>query len=173
MKTITSIFLLTFLISAQSITADERGFIVKVGDSVPYFEMNYIDGSSDKISDYLGSPVMLQFTASWCSVCRQETPHIEKEIWKRFQAKGFTVIGLDRDEPLEIVKQFVEEMQTTYPMALDPGAEIFGLFADKESGVTRNILIDSDGKIVFLTRLFDREEFNSLIKHIEQMVDPH
>jgi hypothetical protein len=71
------------------------------------------------------------------------------------------------------VKQFVEEMQTTYPMALDPGAEIFGLFADKESGVTRNVLIDSDGKIVFLTRLFDREEFNSLIKHIEQMVDPH
>ncbi len=68
MKTITSIFLLTFLISAQSITADERGFIVKVGDSVPYFEMNYIDGSSDKISDYLGSPVMLQFTAP-CYFC--------------------------------------------------------------------------------------------------------
>jgi len=103
-------------------------------------------------------------------VCRQETPHIEKEIWKRFQAKGFTVIGLDRDEPLEIVKQFVEEMQTTYPMALDPGAEIFGLFADKESGVTRNVLIDSNGKIVFLTRLFEKEEFNSLITQIEQLV---
>jgi hypothetical protein len=55
-------------------------------------------------------------------------------------------------------------------MALDPGAEIFGLFADKESGVTRNILIDSDGKIVFLTRLFEEEEFNSLIKQIEQLV---
>jgi hypothetical protein len=64
----------------------------------------------------------------------------------------------------------VEEMKTSYPMALDPGAEIFGLFADKESGVTRNVLIDSDGKIVFLTRLFEKEEFNLMIKQIEQLV---
>ena len=48
MKTITLIFLLTFLISAQNITPDERGFLVKVGDPVPDFEMIYIDGSSDK-----------------------------------------------------------------------------------------------------------------------------
>jgi peroxiredoxin len=170
MKTIKSFFLLTIFVLAQSITPDERGFIVKVGDSVPDFELNFIDGSSTKISDYLGSPVMLQFTASWCSVCRQETPHIEKEIWNRFRDKGLSVIGLDRDEPLEVVKQFVEEMKTSYPMALDPGAEIFGLFADKESGVTRNVLIDSDGKIVFLTRLFEKEEFNLLIKQIEQLV---
>jgi len=67
MKTIKSFFLLTIFVLAQSITPDERGFIVKVGDSVPDFELNFIDGSSTKISDYLGSPVMLQFTASWCS----------------------------------------------------------------------------------------------------------
>ena len=54
-------------------------------------------------------------------------------------------------------------------MALDPGAEIFALFATKESGVTRNVLIDKEGKIVFLTRLFDPDEFNSLIKHIEEL----
>ena len=26
---------------------------------------------------------MLQFTASWCSVCRTEMPFIEKEIWQK------------------------------------------------------------------------------------------
>ena len=51
-------------------------------------------------------------------------------------------------------------MGTTYPLALDTGAEIFGLFADKNSGVTRNVVIDQQGKIVFLTRLFEEKEYN-------------
>jgi len=53
-------------------------------------------------------------------------------------------------------------MKITYPLALDPGAEIFGLFAQKEAGVTRNVIIDRKGKIIFLTRLFEQEEFNKM-----------
>ena len=53
-------------------------------------------------------------------------------------------------------------MAITYPLALDPGADIFGLFSDKEAGVTRNVIIDRNGKIIFLTRLFDREEFDKM-----------
>ena len=47
----------------------------------------------------------------------------------------------------------------SYPLALDPGADIFGMIAQKEAGVTRNIIIDRTGKIIFLTRLYDRPEF--------------
>jgi hypothetical protein len=45
-------------------------------------------------------------------------------------------------------------------------ADIFGLFAQKEAGVTRNVIIDRSGKFVFLTRLFDREEFDKMKKVI-------
>ena len=57
-------------------------------------------------------------------------------------------------------------MAVTYPLALDPGADIFGLFAVKEAGVTRNVIIDRSGKIIFLTRLFDKEEFDRMKKVI-------
>ena len=53
-------------------------------------------------------------------------------------------------------------MKISYPLALDPGADIFGLYALKESGVTRNIIIDRNGRIIFLTRLFEREEFDRM-----------
>ena len=53
-------------------------------------------------------------------------------------------------------------MKVTYPLALDPGADIFGLIALKEAGVTRNVIIDRNGKIIFLTRLYDREEFDRM-----------
>jgi peroxiredoxin len=76
--------------------------------------------------------------------------------------QGLLVIGIDRDEPEETVKKFAADMKITYPLALDPGAEIFGLFAEKEAGVTRNVIIDRDGKIIFLTRLFEREEFDRM-----------
>ena len=48
-------------------------------------------------------------------------------------------------------------MKTTYPLALDPGAKIFSLFVDKDSGVTRNVVINKEGEIVFLTRLFEEK----------------
>ena len=80
------------------------------------------------------------------------------------------LIGIDRDEPLETVIKFQEEMGTTYPLALDLGAEIFGLFADKNAGVTRNIVIDQNGKIVFLTRLFEEKEYQEMLKVISSIL---
>jgi peroxiredoxin len=129
-----------------------------------------IDGKSLSLRDLKGKVAVLQFTASWCSVCRKEMPHLEKDVWQRFKDKDFILIGVDRDEPLEVVKKFAEEMKVTYPMALDPGADIFGLFADKEAGVTRNIVIDQNGKIIFLTRLFEENEFNRMIEVIERLI---
>ena len=80
------------------------------------------------------------------------------------------LIGIDRDEPLETVINFKKEMKVTYPLALDPNADIFGMFADKNSGVTRNIVIDQKGKIVFLTRLFEEKEYNNMLKIIEELI---
>ncbi len=142
-----------------------------MGDSAPDFTMEFIDGTKHKLSDFRGRSVMLQFTASWCSVCRKEMPHIESDIWQVYKDKNVMVIGIDRDEPKDVVEKFAEDMKVTYPLALDPGAEIFSLFATKDAGVTRNILIDKEGKIVFLTRLFDMDEFSELISKIDTLAN--
>ncbi|HOC47729.1 MAG TPA: redoxin domain-containing protein, partial [Bacteroidales bacterium] len=47
----------------------ENNYLVKVGDSAPDFAINEAGGKSYKLSDLKGKVVMLQFTASWCSVC--------------------------------------------------------------------------------------------------------
>ena len=59
---------------------DDRGYIVKVGDKAPDITITYTDGTRKKLSDFRGKIVMLQFTASWCGVCRKEMPFIEKDI---------------------------------------------------------------------------------------------
>lgn len=148
----------------------DRGYHVKVGDTVKDINFTLIDGSKLLLSDLKGKVVVLQFTASWCSVCRKEMPFLESEVWQKYKDKDFILIGVDYDEPLDKVLAFTEQMKTTYPMALDPDGEIFEKFAYKKSGVTRNVVIDREGKIAYLTRLFDKEEFDRMKNKIEELI---
>jgi hypothetical protein len=61
-------------------------------------------------------------------------------------------------------------MEITYPLALDPGAKIFYTFAAEKAGVTRNVIADKTGKIVFMTRLYKVEEFNEMKKVIAHLL---
>jgi len=170
MKNATVLFCLLMTLSSLAEAQEKKvykdDYLVRTGDMAPDFVINEAGGKSYRLSDLRGSVVMLQFTASWCSVCRKEMPFIEKEIWIPGKKDGLAVIGIDRDEPIEKVLQFKKDIKVTYPLALDPGADIFGLFALKEAGVTRNVIIDREGKIIFLTRLFDREEFDEMKRAI-------
>lgn len=167
---ITIIFSILTLCMFAQVSADS-GYIVKIGQTAPDVTLQLIDGQKVKLSDLKGKVVVLQFTASWCSVCRKEMPHLEKEVWLPNKDKNFLLVGVDYDEPFETVVAFQNQMKTTYPMALDPGAEIFSKFASKNSGVTRNVVIDHDGTIVYLTRLFDKEEFEGMKNKINSMLE--
>lgn len=151
--------------------ADSNGYVVRDGDMAPDFTIRLTDGREVKLSELRGKVVLLQFTASWCGVCRKEMPQLEAQIWQKHKDdKDFVFIGVDRDEPLEKVKAFARQTGVTYPLGLDPGADIFGLFALKESGVTRNVLIGRDGKIVMRTRLYDEAEFARLVSKVDELL---
>jgi peroxiredoxin len=150
---------------------DARGYMVRLGDLAPDFTIEYPnDRPKIKLSDLRGSVVMLQFTASWCGVCIKEMPHIEKDIWLPFKDKGLHVFGVDRKETKEQVIRFAEKTKVTYPLIMDEKGEIFNLYAHPNAGVTRNVLIDKKGKIVFMTRLFDEQEFANLIEKIKEIL---
>jgi len=97
-------------------------------------------------------------------------PFLEEEVWQKYKDDDFVLIGVDYDEPIEKVRAFAEKMKITYPMALDPGGDIFLKFSYKNSGVTRNVVIDKERKIAYLTRLFDREEFDKMKEKIEELM---
>ncbi len=155
--------------NVTAVEADSTGYIVKVGQMAPDFTITLTDGKQVSLSSLRGKVVMLQFTASWCGVCRKEMPFIEKDIWLKNKSNPqFMLIGIDRDEPLDKVLAFMKATGVTYPMGLDPGADIFAKYALRQSGITRNVLIGRDGKILKLTRLYNEEEFSSLVQAIDE-----
>jgi len=156
---------------SADVVVDERGYIVNIGDMAPDFTLQTTDGKTFKLSDMRGKIVMLQFTASWCVVCRKEMPFIESDIWKKHKDNSnFCLMGIDRDEPLEKVLEFAKQTGITYPMVLDPGGDVFALYADRKAGITRNVIIDKSGKIVMLTRLYNEEEFSEMCKKIDELL---
>ena len=156
---------------AMSAQADSTGYIVRIGEMAPDFTITLTDGKQVTLSSLRGKVVMLQFTASWCGVCRKEMPFIEKDIWLKHKDNAdFALIGIERDEPLDKVFAFAKSTGVTYPLGLDPGADIFAKYALRDAGITRNVLIDRDGKIVKLTRLYNEEEFSSLVQQINEML---
>ncbi|WP_302369591.1 TlpA family protein disulfide reductase [Bacteroides clarus] len=156
---------------AQEAKADSTGYIVKVGQTAPDFTVTLTDGKTVKLSDFRGKVVMLQFTASWCGVCRKEMPFIEKDIWQKHKPDpDFMLMGIDRDKPLNKVIAFGKSTGVTYPLGLDPGADIFAKYALRQAGITRNVLIDKEGRIVMLTRLYNPEEFSSLVRKIDELL---
>lgn len=152
----------------SEVVADERGYIVKVGDMVPNIDINLLDGTSFNISELKGKVVMLQFTASWCGVCRKEMPFIEREIWNVYKDNpDFALYGIDLKESKEETEAFAAAIPVTYPLTLDLEGKSFYSFCGEGAGVTRNIILDREGKIIMLTRLFDEAEFAQMVEVID------
>lgn len=165
----------TLATTAQTIVKDtvvyEHEYLVKVGDMAPDFTLEYTDGTEFTLSKQRGKVVMLQFTASWCGICRNEMPHIESRIWQpNKENKDFVLVGVDREEARETVEKYTAKLGTTYPMLLDEKGDVFASYAVRKSGITRNVLIDRNGRIVMLTRRFEEHEFNHLVAAIDSLL---
>ncbi len=103
-------------------------------------------------------------------------PHIEKEIWQKYKDnKNFALYGIhthyDTKKPLPAqLAELVKSTNVTYPIGLDYKSEIFSQYTIPNAGVTRNIIIDKEGKIVMLTRLYKVEEFNEMVTLIDDLL---
>jgi peroxiredoxin len=161
-----TLILVSFVLMATA-QDDNRGYIVKTGDIAPDFEIQYEDGTKTKLSSLRGKVVMIQFTASWCSVCIREMPHIESDIWQKYKDRNdFVLVGVAYKEDFDKIHTLVSKTKVTYPIVPDKSGESFHKYASKDAGVTRNIIVDRTGKIIFQTRLFDQKEFEAMKKII-------
>jgi thiol-disulfide isomerase/thioredoxin len=160
------IILFTLLIITQIGISQEdstRGYRVHVGEDAPELNFNLLDGTVITNENLKGKVVVLQFTASWCSVCIKEMPHLESKVWQKFKNEDFILIGIDLKEEREKVDKFRAKMKVTYPFTIDVDGSMFESFTLPNAGVTRNIVLDKTGKIIFLSRLYDEKEFEEMV----------
>ena len=123
---------------------------VEPGDAAPGAPLPRLTGSGEgSIADYRGQWVLVNFWASWCDPCREESPALES-FHRRYRDRGFTVLGIDTRDLSGDGLAFVREFGLTYPHLRDgdgDAAEDYGT-----TGVPESFLIDPEGIVRLLRR---------------------
>lgn len=119
-------------------------------ERAPALELPKLSGGGrGSLADYRGQVVVVNFWASWCEPCREESPLLER--WhKRMAGKGGTVLGVDVLDVTGDAEDFIDEYGLSYPMLKDKDGDAlegFGVVAYPETFV-----IDRDGRITAVRR---------------------
>jgi peroxiredoxin len=116
---------------------------ITIGQKAPEFETVNLDGAEIALSDLEGKFVLLNFWATWCSPCRIEMPFLQAQHEQH--RDDLAIVGVDFDEPPDLVAEFVEEYGLTFEIALDPGGFIQELYEIR--GYPTSYFLDREGVI--------------------------
>jgi peroxiredoxin len=93
----------------------------------PDFNLTTPEGKKISLKDFRGKVVLLNFWASWCVPCREEMPAMEK-LYQEYKDKNFAVLAVAVKDRKQDAVDFVKELKITYPIALDPEAQVGSLY---------------------------------------------
>ena len=129
---------------SRSGTADELDVVDSplIGRPAPSLRGTTIDGEPFDLADYRGTPVVLNFWASWCGPCRRELPALAAFAKAHPEIQ---VIGVDYQDDVEAARTFAAENGATWPSVVDDGP--IGA-AYEVPGLPATYLIDAQGRIV-------------------------
>jgi peroxiredoxin len=113
----------------------------------PDFTLTDANGQSVTLSDLRGQVVMINFWASWCGPCREEMPLLE-QIHQRYEALGFTLLGVNVEEDPTNGQAFLQERPVSFPVLYDSKNSISKLY--EVIAMPSTVLIDRQGNIRYL-----------------------
>jgi cytochrome c biogenesis protein CcmG/thiol:disulfide interchange protein DsbE len=118
---------------------------VELGSAVPTGELPALEGgASGSVADYRGRWVLVNFWASWCGPCRQESPALQR-FQEAHGGPGFTVLGIDTRDLSGDGISFDREFGLTYPQLRDGDGDAAHDYGT--TGVPESFLVDPAGKL--------------------------
>ena len=113
----------------------------------PAFTLPKLDGSGDLALESLrGKTVVLNFWASWCGPCKDETPLLQKG-WERWQGKDVVFVGVDVKDFRADARSFVRRFGVTYPNVYDGKGSTVGRYG--VTGFPETYFLDALGRVVY------------------------
>lgn len=117
--------------------------VVMAGDSSPSFTITADNGQTISMPDFKGKVLVLNFWASWCQPCIQETPSLSM-LAQQFADKGVVVLGVSVDKDPKAYNSFIQRFHPAFLTTREEKLhEDFGTFMYPET-----YIIDAKGKVL-------------------------
>lgn len=111
----------------------------------PDLALNDLNGQVVSISDYRQNIVLINNWATWCPPCKAEMPTLLK-YYNQHADQGFTLIGIEAGDPIEVVSSFVSQYEISFPVLLDPNNK--SLIAFHNDNLPSSYVVDHDGNVI-------------------------
>jgi thiol-disulfide isomerase/thioredoxin len=129
----------------------------------PVFTLPDLSGHKIDLATYRGQMVLLNFWATWCVPCREETPEFVN-LQNKYRSQGLRIIGISLDDDAKPVLDFYRQFKMNYPVVIGDAdlAERYGGIL----GLPVSFLVGCDGRIC--------ARYNGKIDilHVEQELKP-
>jgi cytochrome c biogenesis protein CcmG/thiol:disulfide interchange protein DsbE len=127
--------------------AIQLGQSVRVGQPAPDFMLDDLHHQTQRLSDYRGSVVLLNFWATWCPPCRIEMPTLQA-VYDKLASQGLVVLGLNwtQVDDAQQVQPYSEGLGITFPILLDPDGHVADSIYPIQ-GLPTSVIIDRDGVV--------------------------
>lgn len=114
------------------------------GRHLPVLTLPGLNGDSLRLGEG-GAVMLLNFWATWCPPCRAEMAALER-LHLGFSGRGLQVVGISVDEDVFLVREYVFQEKLTFPIFLDPRAEVSGEVLGINAYPT-SYLVDRSGRV--------------------------
>ncbi len=115
--------------------------------AAPAFTLAKLDGSGELALESLrGKAVVLNFWASWCGPCKDETPLLQKG-WERWRGQNVAFVGIDVKDFRGDARAFVRRFGVTYPNVYDGKGSTVGRYG--VTGFPETYFVDARGRVVY------------------------
>jgi cytochrome c biogenesis protein CcmG, thiol:disulfide interchange protein DsbE len=140
----TSIVVLAAVLVWVIADAVREPHITVAGEAAPEFAVTTDRGARLTPKGFGGRVLVLNFWASWCAPCIQETPSLNA-FQSSLRQSGVVVLGVSIDKDERAYRTFLQHFQITFETARDPDQKIsskYGTFKIPES-----YIIDRNGRV--------------------------
>jgi len=117
---------------------------VEIGERAPDFTLPALPQGSLSLHDFGRHVVVLNFWATWCPPCVEETPSLEK-FAEQMRLQGVAVMGVSVDQDGAALQTFAAEQHLSFPILRDPDQSVanrYGTFQFPET-----YIVDQDGRV--------------------------
>ena len=140
---------------------------VGTADTGETIRLTDVDGHPVSMADLKGHPIWINFWATWCPPCQQETPDL-RDAFERHRGEGLILVGISIQEEPGTVRDYIARYGLTYTIGMDVTGAVMHTY--HVFGIPTHYFIDRSG--IIRDRVFGPLDKAGIERRLAEILEP-